>query len=290
MKSHLKKLWTGPESGDPKPIIYLGGNSTKQRAKILAPILRYYCASYFYHKNFTDNLLPNFKGFPVRAFLDSGAYSYHLQTLKSKRQQSLSRKDAEVIIDKYVDWVYEVDFRFDFIVTFDYLPDAAITEWATKRIEKRGLRPVPVYHMASPINVLRRLIDDGYTLICIGGLHTRNPKKLRPFLDQVFNFTEKHGTRCHGLGIGSSDMLNYPWFSVDSTTWLVTGYCGAVLKPSLDPRRPYVKVNVSHRTSPAHLRAQAKDNIMVRLEQNIHFWNNFMDQHRPQPKLREPLF
>jgi hypothetical protein len=255
----LTKIWTGPETGDPKPIIYLGGivagGSPEKALHVLPDIVRFQCLSYFYvgpnsrRPEICEKLWSRFAHYGTRAFLDSGAFSYQIEGIKKKRP--LDQKVAATIIDGYVDWVYACPFTFDFIVTFDYQRDAAVEAWATKRIEARGLHPVPTYHYGSSLKVLRNMVER-YSFIGIGGMVGTTNDKLYPFLDQVFNITQKYGVRLHGFGIGSAvTMFKYPWFCVDSTTWLAcAAKSGQVARRSNDPRKIIEMVPVSSRRAP----------------------------------------
>ncbi len=255
--THLSKTWTGPSTGDPKPIIYLSGivagGNVEKALRSRPDIVRYQCVSYFYlgtrapERN--TELFGVFHEHGTRCFLDSGAFSYQIQAIKKKCP--LDKKAAAGIIDQYVDWVYACPYVFDFIVSFDYERDATVEAWATKRIESRGLHPVPVYHLGSPLSVLRGMIDSGYTFIAIGGMVGSPNAQLHPFLDQVFNITTPRNIRLHGFGIGSAvTMFKYPWFCVDSTTWLAAaGKGGQVVRRSVDPRKIVEVVNVSPRST-----------------------------------------
>ena len=282
---HLKRIWTGPETGDPKPIIYLGGTGilegTWQRYPELLDVVRFRCFSYFFlasdiatHREFQT--CASHGG--IRAFLDSGAFSYQMRALK--RGYAIDQKAASAIIDQYCDWVYACKFVFDFIVTFDYSRNATEAEWATKRIEARGLHPVPVFHLGSSLTALQRLIDQGYSLIGVGGMVPFRAAKARPFLDQVFNLTEKHGIRCHGFGIGGPVILKYPWFSVDSTTWLQDTRSGKIAKPARDPKRLYVAVPVSTKATAVRTN-EIEDHYLARAAANLRFWSTLTDQKRP---------
>lgn len=146
-----------PQPGDPKPIIYLGSPT----AKVL-PLAKFWCLSYFKHE---AHLVKQAKAQGCRIFLDSGAFSYLMQA--QKRGQVLTPKDADAIANKYVDWVYAMEFPFDFIATFDYVRDPKIVLQMTRKIERRGLKPVPVYHNGTSITALHKLIDKGYQFIAI---------------------------------------------------------------------------------------------------------------------------
>lgn len=228
--NHPKKIWTGPAM-NPKPIIYLGGiiaargaRGGEEALRLYPTAVKYQCVSYFYFcpqrmdPTNADGHWKDFKKHGTRAFLDSGAFSYQMESIKKK--QPLNQKAAEVVIDQYVDWVYACPFVFDFIVTFDYVRDPVIAEWATRRIE-------------------------------IGGMVGSSNSKLYPFLDQVFNITTKHNTKLHGFGIGSAvTMFKYPWFCVDSTTWLaIAGKRGSILQRSRNPRKIVDVVPVSSRSA-----------------------------------------
>ncbi len=287
-QSHLSKIWTGPETGDPKPIIYLGGTGilegTFNKFPDLLDVVRFRCFSYFFLAG-DDGSYREFQSTTAhgvtRAFLDSGAFSYQMFALK--RKERLDQKAAAVIIDRYVDWVYACPYVFDFIVTFDYSRNASEAEWATKRIEARGLHPVPVFHLGSSITALRRLIDSGYSFIGLGGMVPFRAAKARPFLDQVFNLTEKHGVRCHGFGIGGTIIVTYPWFSVDSTTWLQDTRTGKIAKHSPDPKRLYIPVPVSAKATSVR-NTEIDDHYLDRAAANLRFWSTLTDRVRPIAK------
>ena len=300
--NHLSKIWTGPEKDDPKPIIYLSGCENEQAiVKAFPSLLRFVCVSYFSGQRFIQEFAQEFTQRGIRCFLDSGAFSYQMQALKKKRP--LDQRAAAIIIDQYVKWVYACPFAFDFIVTFDYSRNAGVAEWATKRIEGEGLRPVPVYHLGSPITALRKLVDRGYTLIGIGGMVPYKANVCRPFLDQVFALTEKYRVRCHGFGIGSLAMFQYPWFSVDTTAWLYLAKHGQVLRPSKDPRRVMEQITTSLRT--AMHRGNVQEQTLPeqfdrdstagreraeRIIQNIQFYNSLMEASPLTAKVKRGLF
>lgn len=283
MKECLKKIWTGPMSGDPSPLIYLsgivGGGKTETALRERPDIVRYQCISYYYmdirspEKN--RELLGIFKKYKTRCFLDSGAFSYQMRALQKK--QPLTQDTAAKIIDRYVDWIYATDFVWDFLATFDYSRDAKVTEWATKRIEKRGLHPVPVFHLGSSVRELEALIDHGYSLIGIGGMIPYRAARARPFLDHVFNLTEKRGVRCHGFGIGGQVIFKYPWFSVDTTAWLYPAKLGQVLRVSKDPKKFADVVTVSSRTATVRSTDPNHDSRDGRIVENWHYYNKIID-------------
>jgi hypothetical protein len=83
-----------------------------------------------------------------------------------------------------------------------------------------------VYHVEEffqPKNrdLIKRYADRN-PYVCYGGIATRNmPAKYKvQCADYIFSMT-KNETRVHGLAVTSMKMIRqYPWYSVDSTTWL----------------------------------------------------------------------
>jgi hypothetical protein len=134
------------------------------------------------------------------------------------------------------------------------------------------------------------LIDNGYTLIGLGGLIPYKASRARPFFDQVFDLTEKHGVRLHGFGVGGQDVIRYPWFSVDSSAWWSSAAQGILNKESLDPRQLSQKVTVS--TKRTAIRYDIEDNWVPRVAHNIEFWTKLMYKlsQRAAPKVKRGLF
>lgn len=66
--------------------------------------------------------------------------------------------------------------------------------------------------------------------------YKNRPKELIQWLDRYFEMIcDENGipiVKVHGLGVGSVRLiLRYPWYSVDSTTWVRTGRNGKILVP-----------------------------------------------------------
>lgn len=87
---------------------------------------------------------------------------------------------------------------------------------------------IPVYHYSEfEQNDFQYLYDmmDNYSYISIGGVAARglNSFQIQNYLNFVFKHT-RDKWKVHGLGITDSEHLKlYPFFSVDSTSWLAPG-------------------------------------------------------------------
>lgn len=108
------------------------------------------------------------------------------------------------------------------LVNADYLRDA-------------GLKIMEVFHFGEPVEQLGELIERRRPgeVIGIGGLVGRHSAEKNRFCDAAFAYARD---RCgwqalpplHGLGVTptSSTGGRYPWYSVDSSSWLAPGLYG----------------------------------------------------------------
>jgi hypothetical protein len=120
----------------------------------------------------------------------------------------------------------------------------------------RKLRPMPVYHYSdwmSPEHrhLLQQFIDDGYDYISLGGVagvSKMTKDGVRRFYDFCFRLSEK-SIKLHGLGMTSVALMSYfPFYSVDSKTWLVSGLYGdfVTTKNAKYKRTPKKRGSISH--------------------------------------------
>jgi hypothetical protein len=186
---------------------------------------------------------------PINIFLDSGAFS-------------AMTKKVVIDLDKYIDFIKEYQDKLEVYANLDVIGDAVGTWKNQKYMESKGLRPMPVFHsMFEDDEWLLKYMED-YDYIGIGGIAGTGFSKenLTQRLDEIF---EKYicpapsrmpVVKIHGFGMTSfSLMLRYPWYSVDSTSWIITGRTGSILVPpvvdgKLSYSRPPIKVDVSNRS------------------------------------------
>ena len=158
----------------------------------------------------------------VNLFLDSGAFSAATQ-------------GAEINLQEYIDFIKEHEDVITVYANLDVIGDPAATWKNQLRMEKAGLKPMPVYHHGEDVSWLSKYLERGYEYIALGGM-VKTPN-LPAWLDYIWKdyLTDKEGMpllKVHGFGMTSlSLMLRYPWFSVDSTSWVVTGRLGSIYIP-----------------------------------------------------------
>lgn len=160
---------------------------------------------------------------PVDLFIDSGAYSAFTQ-------------GVTIDIDEYIAFIKQYKSIISVYANLDVIGDPAGTLGNQKRMEKAGLKPLPCFHYGEPIKYLRYYLDN-YDYLALGGMVPISTKDLGIWLDNIFaNYIcgpdGLPRVKIHGFGLTVLKlMLRYPWYSVDSTSWVVTGRLGAIYVP-----------------------------------------------------------
>jgi len=160
----------------------------------------------------------------VDLFLDSGAFS------------AWSQKQP-IDIQEYIAFIKEHEKVIDHYANLDVIGDAAGT-WENQMImEEAGVSPLPTFHYGEDIKWLERYLRKGYDYLCLGGMVPISTKDLKFWLDDLFSnyLCDEKGMpkmKIHGFGLTSLPlMMRYPWYSVDSTSWVVTDRMGSVYVP-----------------------------------------------------------
>lgn len=169
----------------------------------------------------------------VNIFLDSGAFSALTQGIEIDINQYID------FIKKHLD-VLEVYANLDFIPGKNTASSKKISAEKTLQnqriMEEAGLSPLPCFHVGEPLEYLEYYIKN-YDYIALGGMVGKQKSTLIPWLDMVFGkfICDKNGmpkVKVHGFGLTSLPlMLRYPWYSVDSTSWVMTGRTGSIYVP-----------------------------------------------------------
>lgn len=174
-----------------------------------------------------------------RFFLDSGAYS------------AWTRGTA-IDLDEYCAFIRANIEHIDVYACLDSIPGApgrAATErerneaadltWKNYLYMKNeGLDPLPVFHYGEGFQHLERMLDYGCDYIGIGGLVSVPGAMRRHWLDRLFKrITDEQGmptVKTHGFGMTAVPLIfRYPWYSIDSTTWIQITANGAVYLPQI---------------------------------------------------------
>lgn len=171
----------------------------------------------------------------VRVFLDSGAFSAY--TL-----------GKEIDLGRYCDYILRNADIIEMASVLDAIGDPEGTLRNQHAMEARGVRPLPCFHYGEPESLLQHYIER-YEYITLGGMVPISTPQLKLWLDRIFSeyICDADGVpkvKVHGFGLTSLPLMErYPWYSVDSSTWVQWGANGMILLPG------YGQVNISDRSA-----------------------------------------
>lgn len=160
----------------------------------------------------------------VDLFLDSGAFSALTQ-------------GAKIDINDYINFIKEHEEVIDVYANLDVINSASKTWQNQKIMEEAGLLPLPVFHYGEDVKWLAKYLEHGYEYIALGGLVGGSNSALIRWVDPIWQdyLIDDQGmpkVKVHGFGMTSLKLiLRYPWYSVDSTSWVVTGRMGGIMVP-----------------------------------------------------------
>ncbi len=192
----------------------------------------------------------------ISLFLDSGAHSLYtsyatVKTVDGKRIERVAElkligqdmysftktKEFRDYFEGYIKFVCENKQYLDVYVNLDIIGNAELTWENQKIMESHGLQPLPVFHLGEDFKWLKKYADK-YDYIGIGGLGQEGSKtEFVRMADRIFCYICPKPKRTpivktHGFAMTSLDlMFRYPWYSVDSTSWVLTSRFGAVFVP-----------------------------------------------------------
>ena len=163
----------------------------------------------------------------LKIFLDSGAYSAHT-------------KGVEINIDEYIGFIHENKETIELYANLDDISSAKISYDNWKYMRSNGLQPMPVYHEGDNKKYLKKYLDemDQDTVLAIGGVADKPTSTFVGPLDRTWNhfLSNSDGSpivKTHGFGITSVNlMFRYPWYCLDSTTWIRHAAYGKIIVPS----------------------------------------------------------
>lgn len=157
----------------------------------------------------------------IDIFLDSGAYS-------------VGKGKAAVTIDAYIDFVKQHEEHVEVYANLDVIGDPDATFENQKYMEEHGLAPMPVFHLGEPFEFLE-YYKDYYDYLALGGM--AEASRRFAWLDECWGrfLTDEEGyplLKVHGFGMTEIKiLLRYPWYSVDSSSWIKTAAYGSVWVP-----------------------------------------------------------
>lgn len=133
--------------------------------------------------------------------------------------------------DSYARFMKAMDGRLDFCANVDVIGNPELTIETQRYFEEEhGVFPVPVIHQGASMKYVEHYLGRKYDMIGLGGFASGvgGWETMRPWCDDVFLLvcpaSNKHLPVCkvHGFAMtGLKGIWRWPWFSVDSTSWLI---------------------------------------------------------------------
>ncbi len=169
----------------------------------------------------------------AKVFLDSGAFSAH----------SLG---VSIDINAYCDYIkrnldiLRVEDDAVMASVLDGIGDPLKTWQHQLHMEKMGAKPLPCFHYGEDPEYLDWYVAR-YSYITIGGLVGRAQKDQEVWLDRIW---EKHmldgsgraRLKVHAFGMTAPHLMKrYPWFSVDSSSWIQAASFGSIFTSEHGP-------------------------------------------------------
>lgn len=198
--------------------------------------------SYYYHSenNKISTDIEASKQMGLDLFLDSGAFTAFT-------------KKVTIPIERYAAYVNQYK---DVWTTCSSLDAIGQGEQAAResyenfyKLKELGAKVQPVFHVREPNHWLAKYVEEKHDYIFIGGMVPETTQWLMQRLDELWTsiLTNEDGTakvKIHGFGLTDQKlMFRYPWYSVDSTSWLMLGIYGSCFMPIGDK---VLKINFSN--------------------------------------------
>ncbi|QDP54825.1 MAG: hypothetical protein Unbinned3891contig1000_23 [Prokaryotic dsDNA virus sp.] len=186
--------------------------------------------------------------------LDSGGFSLFVKEVRNKAKTEFERRRLadkfytldkgsvfRTYVDEYVTFVKSLGYPIMF-ANADRIFDPEFTWEVQQYIEKTHKRkPIPIVHSESDIKWIDHYKDRGYRLVALGGFAWKGLNwEAYDWIDKVFVHVcpksngYKPTLRLHGFALTSyKSIMRWPWWSVDSTSWLMSSATGGVYVPRM---------------------------------------------------------
>lgn len=204
-------------------IVYFAGcESGRHRLTAYEVGARSFLFSYFYLKN-NSAMLRELKGREpgINILTDSGGYSAR-------------KSGVDIDIEAYRDFLGDAKDVLTAAINLDVMD---LEQSAKNQEFLEEVFPVlPVYHVKEWLEGHKEMYIEmckKYKYICLGGVagvQIDHSNVLTNFLRFCFKHAMEHKVKIHGLGMTNPELLKaYPFYSVDSTSWLSGGRYGQML-------------------------------------------------------------
>jgi hypothetical protein len=191
-----------------------------------------------------------------RLLLDSGAYTAWT-------------KAKTIDIDEYISFLKKFDPYMECYISLDVIPEKLgheEVEFSAQKsydnymyMREKGLAPIPVFHQGEKFKWLEKMLEAGADYIGVSPMDDMVNRVKLDWFDAVFDrLTDSTGEpviKTHGFGLTSTFLLlRYPFYSVDSSAWLMLATHGGIYVPvktngEYDYTKSASRINISDRSS-----------------------------------------
>lgn len=244
-------------------------------------------------------------------FIDSGAHSiYNIEVLKhTKRKGSTGRELAKPPVkwsqgdfsyydlkpgspfraycDDYAKFIKVMEKKGTemFFANVDAISNPSLTWEIQQYFEKEhGVKPVPIIHYGCPMKWVDKYLD--YDLLGVGGLGQGVSRhEYFGWADIFFSHISPRSNdrmpliKTHGFAMTSWELIcRYPWWSVDSATWVKLSAYGWLYMPRWSDRhgwhfdKPPLMLNFSFRSPRKEERQKHYDNALPDVRATADRW------------------
>lgn len=186
-----------------------------------------------YHYIGSQRYIDQMRADNAKVFLDSGAFSAY--TL-----------GVNIDLPTYCDYIkrnkdlWRVEDGVVMASVLDGIGDPLQTYQNQLAMESLGAKPLPCFHAGEDERYLEWYVQN-YDYITLGGMVGSSTKQLCIWLDRMWEryLTDGSGRprlKVHGFGITAIPIMErYPWYSVDSSSWIQSAAFGSIITPDWGP-------------------------------------------------------
>lgn len=251
-------------------------------------------------------------------FIDSGAHSiYNIQVLKHGDRKGrhgrelakppvrwsqgdfsyydLSRgSEFRRYCNSYASFMKKMKGKEVFLANVDAISNPDLT-WEIQRFfeEEHGVKPVPIVHYGTPMRYVDRYLEAGrYSLLGVGGLGQGVSRhEYFSWADEFFIHICPESKdylpliKTHGFAMTSWELIcRYPWWSVDSATWVKLSAYGWLYVPRWSKEReefrfdlPPMNINFSWRSPRLSERQKHFKNVPKAAQETALLWLELLE-------------
>jgi len=213
-----------------------------------------------YHYVGAQRFVDQMRADNAKVFLDSGAFSAH--TLGVEIDLATYCNYIKTNID-----LWRVEDGVVMASVLDGIGDPLKTYQNQIAMEQLGAKPLPCFHFNEDERYLEHYVKN-YSYITLGGMVGRSSKQLMIWLDRIWERYLVDGSgrprlKVHAFGITAVPIMErYPWFSVDSSSWIQMTSFGSIMTPQWGP------LSVSEK-SPSRHEAGRHASTLTQIEQDF---------------------